>query len=409
MAGLKEREARIRSIESTRRYGRLTEISVDSVKVSGMGSDISLGQICLVDDRLHARVTSVSSTSCEIVPLCEIDQLRCGQAVRAITLHDLDGGRDWRGRVIDPLGRPLDGRGKPPLLPAFRHGTGGRVQFRQIDTGLAAIDTLAPVIEGVAHAVYWPDTADRSHFTARLSQRIDADVTILVGFDGDGGEDFDAPADDRQPSRMVRMRTGGDPSPAMRTLLLDSALRLARLYSRAGARVALFIDRRAIGPREIRSIDLRAPLRDAERVLVPPSGQPQIRTGPITSFVLASIYRNDWKDVDEDPYQSFDNVIAFEETLRTGVDPVCDIARSRSRLAPRVFGSDRYELSRRLRHGLAGPALEMTSDVKNRLRKSLEEVSHNIPSLEEFCLRNDFETSTQAFDVLAALLGSEGR
>jgi flagellum-specific ATP synthase len=92
----------------------------------------------------------------------------------------------WIGRVIDPMGRPLDGRAllpgpeprdmrAPPPLPADRRGLGER-----IETGFAAFNTLLPIVRGQRIGLFAGSGVGKSTLIGGLARRLDADVTVIA-------------------------------------------------------------------------------------------------------------------------------------------------------------------------------------------------------------------------------------
>ena len=93
------------------RYGRVDQVVGMSIEVSGLAAAVGDGVMLLVDDGpLEAEVVALRNGRAVCVPLGETTGLRAGTPAtlygRPITLRV---GEDLLGRVVDGLGRPIDG------------------------------------------------------------------------------------------------------------------------------------------------------------------------------------------------------------------------------------------------------------------------------------------------------------
>src|SRR5690606_27439408 len=102
--------------------------------------------------------------------------------------------RGWIGRIVDPFGRPLDGRplapggrARPvlsaPPPPAQRRRLGPRLA-----TGLAVFDTILPVARGQRLGLFAGSGIGKSSLLAQLARGIEADVVVL-GLVGERGRE----------------------------------------------------------------------------------------------------------------------------------------------------------------------------------------------------------------------------
>ena len=130
--------AQMRAIHPTCSVGRVTALGRDHVAVSGLDRVAALGDRVRIGEDLMGEVLRLGDGGGTIMPEGSPDGVRLGMPVTHVgpaTLAPHDG---WLGRVIDPDGRPMDGRPlfpgpvarplmAPPPPPADRRGFGPRL------------------------------------------------------------------------------------------------------------------------------------------------------------------------------------------------------------------------------------------------------------------------------------------
>ena len=115
-----------------------------------------VGEVLQVSDGIMAVVMNLEEDNVGAVLLGPTDQIKEGMTVRRTgRIASINAGEGMLGRVVDPLGVPLDGRGKIggelTEMPLERKAPG--VIFRQpvtepLQTGLKAIDAMIPIGRG---------------------------------------------------------------------------------------------------------------------------------------------------------------------------------------------------------------------------------------------------------------------
>ena len=114
------------------------------------------GELLLFKHGVYGMVMNLEEDNVGAVLLGPTDQIKEGMTVRRTgRIASIDVGENMLGRVVDPLGVPLDGRGKIggelTEMPLERKAPG--VIFRQpvtepLQTGLKAIDAMIPIGRG---------------------------------------------------------------------------------------------------------------------------------------------------------------------------------------------------------------------------------------------------------------------
>jgi len=245
--------AEIARIEPFRSVGRVAESGRGTFVVSGLAA-AALGDRVLADSgagTLGGEVIRLSPQGVLVLPEGDPEGLRIGAVVELVGPPVLAPGQGWLGRVVDPLGRPLDGR---PLLPgpgfratnaappppARRRGLGAR-----LSTGIAVFDTLLPLVRGQRIGLFAGSGVGKSSLLARFARGVAADVAViaLVGERGRELRDFTervlGPAG---LARSVVVTATSDQSPLMRRRAALSAMAVAEHFRDQGLHVLLLID-----------------------------------------------------------------------------------------------------------------------------------------------------------------------
>ena len=145
------------AIPLTTRIGRVVELGRGTLRVTGLERAASLGDRVLIrgaTGKIGGEVLRLSRDGTTILPDGSAEGLAIGDAVDLVGATDISPDDAWIGRIVDPMGRPLDGRplprGSTPRvlragapLAATRRRIGPR-----LETGVAVFDTLLPLARG---------------------------------------------------------------------------------------------------------------------------------------------------------------------------------------------------------------------------------------------------------------------
>jgi len=135
--------------------GQVLQVSDGVVRIYGL-DNAEAGELLEFDNGIMAVVMNLEEDNVGAVLLGPTDQVKEGMSVkRTGRIASIDVGEQMLGRVVDPLGVPLDGLGKIEgeltRMPLERKAPG--VIFRQpvtepLQTGLKAIDAMIPIGRG---------------------------------------------------------------------------------------------------------------------------------------------------------------------------------------------------------------------------------------------------------------------
>lgn len=168
--------------------GRVSEITAGALWVEGLQHAAALGDRVQIGGAKGpgGEIISISSDGVKVISDHGLQGLSIGLEVALEGPATLSPAMDWIGRVIDPLGRPLDGRplfagerafpllASPPA-PAKRRGLGDR-----LSTGKAVFNTLLPIVRGQRIGLFAGSGVGKSTLLGSLASQISVDVVVIA-------------------------------------------------------------------------------------------------------------------------------------------------------------------------------------------------------------------------------------
>jgi flagellum-specific ATP synthase len=420
-------------------HGTVAGLGGLAVTLEGFGPLAAIGD----------RVRLTAPTGSEI--LAEIAAFRDGRA-EAIAMGPLAGLSDgvravlaprpalavsdgWLGRVLDPMGQPMDG-GPPPApgpLPRATHApapaAGQRARLGpRMALGVRALDLFAPVRQGQRLGLFAASGVGKSTLMAMLAGGVAADVIVFALVGERGRELREFIEDDLGPDRLARsvvICATSDTAAPVRREAAYAAMTVAEHFRDQGRQVLLLMDsvtRFALALREI-GLAVREP--PATRGY-PPSVFTELprlleRAGPgeegcggaITALFTVLVEGDDHDEPVADAVRGIldGHVVLDRRIAEAGRYPPVDVLRSLSRTAPAVLDPHERPLvagARRL--------LSTYAEVKDLVRlgayragndPEADEAVRLAPGIEAVLAQAKGEPSDpdQAFGALAAALG----
>ncbi|MFC4170131.1 flagellum-specific ATP synthase FliI, partial [Pseudoroseomonas aestuarii] len=113
--------AALRALPAETVQGRVAAASALSLEVTGLQGFLGCGARVEVEGAagpVAAEIVALSVQAARAMPFGALEGVRLGAPVRLRGTATLSPGAGWLGRVVDPLGRPMDGRGPLPPGPA---------------------------------------------------------------------------------------------------------------------------------------------------------------------------------------------------------------------------------------------------------------------------------------------------
>lgn len=246
--------AEISSVSAIYRVGHVVGIGRGTLSVAGLSDVATLGDrvvILAAPGPVGGEILNLARDC--VTVLCDgaIDGLAIGDAVELLGRAELAPDDHWVGRIVDPLGLPLDGR---PLLRGARpRGLRGTVPLAasrgrlgaRLSTGVAAFDTLLPLVQGQRIGLFAGSGVGKSSLLAKFARGVAADVVViaLIGERGRELRDFTetvlGPAGMK---RSVIVAATSDQSPLIRRRCAWAAMSVAEHFRDQGQHVLFLAD-----------------------------------------------------------------------------------------------------------------------------------------------------------------------
>ncbi|HEX5127717.1 MAG TPA: FliI/YscN family ATPase [Rhodocyclaceae bacterium] len=352
---------RIRAAEFVQRLGRITNI--EGLVVKACGPDAFLGELCTIrtaaqPDPIPAEVIAIRNGQTVLMPVGGARGFRCGDQVRATGRHLEVPVGDWlNGRVLDGIGRPIDGDVIPaktqwrPLHPKICSPLSRAPVDTIVETGIRVIDTFLPIGRGQRMGIFAGSGVGKSTLLSMMAKNIKADVVVLalVGERGREVQDFVSQFLHKNSQRPVVVVAATSDQPALlRVHAAHTALAICDYFCEQGKHVAFIMDsitRFAMAQREI-GISAGEPpsargytpsVFDALPKLVERCGNFKDR-GSITALMTVLVEGDDLNDPVADTVRSLlDGAIVLSRPLsNSGHYPSVDVLASNSRLFDRL-------------------------------------------------------------------------
>ncbi len=249
--------AEIAEIKPVRRFGRIVAARGPVVVAEGLPPEARLGDQVRFASRgdgpkeLGGEIVALSRARVEILPDGPAEGLAVDDRVEHLGPLALAPSPAWIGRVIDPLGLPLDGsplaRGlkrqsilTSPPNAAKRKRLGGRLA-----TGLDVFNTLLPLVRGQRLGLFAGSGVGKTMLLAELARGVEADVVVL-GLVGERGRELRDFLDDvlgfEGLQRSVVVTATSDRSALVRRRAAWAAMTVAEYFRDQGAQVLLLLD-----------------------------------------------------------------------------------------------------------------------------------------------------------------------
>ncbi|MBC7551761.1 MAG: FliI/YscN family ATPase, partial [Cellulomonas sp.] len=284
-------------------------------------------------------------------------------------------GPDLAGRVLDALGRPIDGG--PALtgeLVSLDSPLPHPLERQRIRTpmplGVRALDTATPCGRGQRVGIFAGSGVGKSTLLGMMARGTKADV-VVVGLVGERGREVREFLEDdlgeHGRERVVTVVATSDEPPLARLRAAYTATRVAEHFRDQGLDVLLLVDSLTRFAMARREIGLAAGEPPATRGY-PPSVFAELprlleRAGPAATGTITGLYTvlvegDDMNDPVADHARSIldGHVVLSRKLASAGHFPTIDVLESVSRLAGKVTSAPRLELAGRLRRLMAAAA-----------------------------------------------------
>ncbi len=352
-----------------------------TVEIAGTAS--AVGDLVTIDvpatdgypaQQIPAEVVATDRAAARCMPLGATHGLRAGMRVRP-SGSELTApvGPGLLGRVLDGLGRPIDGKG--PLVgvthvPVSGHAPHPLERSRvaaPLDLGVRVLDTLVTAGRGQRLGLFAGSGVGKSSLLSMIARGTDAEVSVIALVGERGREVREFIEDDLGPeglARSVVVVATSDEPPLVRLRSAFVATRIAESFREGGSDVVLMMDsltRVAMAQREI-GLSVGEP--PATRGY-PPSTFALLaqlleragtgRVGSVTGLYTVLVDGDDHNEPIADAARSIlDGHVVLDRALAVaGHFPTVDALGSISRVASRVTTRERRDLATALRRVMA--------------------------------------------------------
>jgi len=356
------------------RLGRVAELLGLQVRITGLPA--AVGDLVSVEGRTSvlAEVAASGPGGLTCLPLGSTTGLQVGDVVRHTGGPLLVGvGDELRGRVLDGLGRPVDGGPSLDHLPQVGVGQVAPAAMsrpridQQVGLGVRALDALTPCGRGQRIGIMAGSGVGKSSLLSMVARGTDAEVSVIALVGERGREVREFIENDLGPeglARSVVVVATSDAPPVERLRAASVATRIAEHFRDSGKHVVLMMDSLTRVAMAQREIGLSAGEPPATRGY-PPSVftlLPQLLeragtspAGSITGLYTVLVEGDDMQDPIGDTARSIlDGHVVLSRRLATaGHFPSIDVLESISRVSGAVTVPEQRADATRLRRLLA--------------------------------------------------------
>jgi flagellum-specific ATP synthase len=353
--------------------GRL--VRVVGLTLEAVGVKAAVGSQCLVETAqgdLIAEIVGFSKDITFLMPEQSLQGVLPGARVVPLTTKfRLPLSMELLGRVVDGVGKPLDGKGpiknsddyhinSKPINPLSR-----RAITEPLDVGVRAINSFLTVGIGQRMGLFAGSGVGKSVLLGMMTRGTTADV-IVVGLIGERGREvkefIEEILGEEGRARSVVVAAPADNSPLMRLKGCETAVQIAEYFRDQGLNVLLLVDSLTRYAQAQREIALAVGEPPATKGYPPSvfSKLPQLveragnggdGQGSITGFFTVLTEGDDLQDPIADAARAIlDGHIVLSRSLAdSGHYPAVDIEGSISRVMPAVTSEEHQQLARQLK------------------------------------------------------------
>ena len=370
--GLDGFSAHLRRRPTVQRRGRVLQVVGTVIEADIPG--VAVGELARIGD-VKAEVVGFRQSRALLMPLGALHGIAHGSTVIVESqVLSVPVGPGLLGRVIDPLGNPMDGRpldncpGRRPLLgpapdPMKRH-----VITEPLETGVRVIDGLLTLGRGQRVAVMAGSGVGKSTLMGMVARNCRADINVVALIGERGREVREFLERDLGPEGMARtvvVIATSDHSPVLQVKAMLGAIAVAEHFRDQGKDVLFMVDSLTRLAMAQRQIGLAAGEPPATKGYTPSvfTLMPKVleRLGPgapkgsITGFLTVLVEGEDMDDPVADTVRGIvdGHIVLARRLASLGHYPAIDVLQSVSRTMPSTVPPVHVNLATRVRAMMA--------------------------------------------------------
>ena len=374
---LQQARSRLRGTSLIERHGRVVQMI--GLVVESRGPMSAIGDICRIEsssgvEGVLAEVVGFRNENLLLMPLGELAGIHPGSVVIATGSRlRVPIGAELKGRVIDGLGNPIDGRNPIPTIPleelnlSLPHPLKRDRISKQFQTGIKALDTFTPCGRGQRLGIFSGSGVGKSTLLGMMAGHAEADVNViaLIGERGREVREFiERDLDDVGRAKSVVVVATSDQPSLVRIKAAFLAMTIAECFRAEGKNVLLMMDsitRFAMAQREIGLAVGEPPTSRGYTPsvfamlprLLERAGNDD--NGSITGLFSVLVEGDDMNDPIADAVRSIldGHLILSRELAAMNHYPAIDVLESVSRLTRDLLAPEQLDLAGRAREAMA--------------------------------------------------------
>jgi flagellum-specific ATP synthase len=415
---LAEEKKKLQHLQPLAPSGRVTQVI--GLLIESIGPDVTVGEICWIygkkDRPTLCQVVGFKDHKVLLMPYDDVLAIPAGAEVYPTDEVPAIGVcQDVKGRILDALGRPIDGKGplhiekKIPLFapppdplerPPIRH---------VLSTGVKAIDSLCTLGRGQRIGIFSSPGVGKSTLMGMLAKNTEADVNVIALVGERGREVREFIDNELGPSGLARsvvIVATSDQGALLRKAAAHTATAISEYFRDQGQHVLLMMDSISRFAMALREIGLAVGEAPAARGY-PPSvfgALPHLleragtsEKGSITGIYTVLTEEMEWQDPIPDQVRSLlDGHLQLSKKLReSGHFPPIDILSSLSRLMPVLTSKAHQQQADFVRHLLStyreAKELIMLGAYVKGSDAQIDEAVEKMPAITKFLRQSGIE------------------
>ncbi len=357
-------EKQLPNIETVKTHGKVTDVV--GLIIESNGPSVELGEICTIYDRSNkeickAEVVGFKEGKVLSVALSDVYNISPNSEIRASGKNFyIPVGEALLGRIIDGLGRPIDGKGEiegEAMMSIYREPPNPLKRARinePLQTGIRAIDGLLTIGKGQRAGIFAGSGVGKSVLMGMIARNTNADVNIitLIGERGREVREFiEKDLGEEGLARSVVVVATSDKSALQRIKGAYIGTTIAEYFRSKGKDVVLMMDsvtRFAMAQREIGLMVGEPPTTKGYTPsvfsllpkLLERAGKD--KKGSITGFYTVLVDGDDMTEPIADAVRSIldGHIVLSRKLANMGLYPAIDPLQSISRVMPDIITDD---------------------------------------------------------------------
>ncbi len=420
--------------------GRVVGIKGLLIECAGISEMLSVGARCMVAGvrgEVMCEVVGFREEVALLMPFDSVEGVGLGGKVTVVNaISSVEPSPAWLGRIVDPMGNPIDGKGPlmrgPTAYPLRANPPIATQRARvagKLDMGVRAINTFLTTCRGQRLGIFAGSGVGKSILMSMLARYSQADVNV-IGLIGERGREVqEFIEDDLGPEGLARsvlvVATSSD-SALMRRQAAYTTMAIAEYFRDQKNDVLCLMDsvtRFAMAQREIGLSAGEPPTTKGYTPtvfaelpkLLERAGPGLPGSGAITGMFTVLVEGDDTNEPIADAVRGIldGHIVLDREIAQRGRYPAINILKSVSRMLPDAnseFENQLLTVARRFMATYENMAeLIRLGAYRRGTDPEVDRAMHFYPQLETFITQREHEASTLAegYDQLSKVLGIE--